>query len=54
MITAFFFNIRGSNIEKSPIGLLRTLLYTLYQRILALRDLVVKSYIVKRRLLVSN
>ena len=54
VIAAFFFNARGDDIEKSPIGLLRTLLHTLCQRISALRDLVVKIYTAKRRLLISN
>ena len=48
---AFFFNARGNEIEKTPTGLLRTLLHHLCQRISALRDLVVKAYVAKRRLL---
>lgn len=54
VIAAFFFNARGNQIEKSPTGLFRTLLHTLCQRISALRDLVVKSYVKKRRLLNSD
>ena len=49
VIAAFFFNARGSEIEKSPTGLFRTLLHRLCQRISALRDLVVKAYVAKRR-----
>lgn len=51
MIAAFFFNARRNEIEKSPTGLLRTLLHTLCQQISTLRDLVVKAYVAKRRLL---
>ena len=54
VIAAFFFNARGNQIEKSPTGLFRTLLHTLCQRISALRDLVVKSYVKNRRLLSSG
>ena len=49
VIAAFFFNARGSEIEKSPTGLFRTLLHGLCQRISALRDLVVRAYAAKRR-----
>lgn len=51
---AFFFNARGDEIEKSPTGLFRTLLHALCQRISALRDVVVKAYVAKRRLLTPN
>lgn len=51
VMAAFFFNARGNEIERSPTGLFRTLLHTLCQRISALRNLVVKSYVEKRRLL---
>ena len=51
IIAAFFFNARGNEIEKSPTGLLRTLLHTLCQQISALRGLVVKTYVEKRRIL---
>ncbi len=51
---AFFFNARGSMIEKSPTGLLRTLLHKLCQQISALRDIVVKEYVAKRRLLTPD
>ena len=51
---AFFFNARGNEIEKTPTGLLRTLLHHLCQRISTLRDLVVKAYVAKRRFLNSN
>ena len=54
VIAAFFFNARGNEIEKSPTGLFRTLLHALCQRISALRDLVVKAYVAKRRLLSSD
>ena len=54
VIAAFFFNARGSEIEKSPIGLFRTLLYTLCQHISALRAIVMKTYHRKRGLLNSN
>ena len=51
VLAAFFFNARGSELEKSPTGLFRTLLHKLCQRISALRNLVVKSYVAKCRLL---
>lgn len=51
VVAAFFFNARGSEIEKSPTGLFRTLLHTLCQRISALRDRVVKAFVAKQRLL---
>ena len=51
---AFFFNARGSTIEKSPTGLLRTLLHKMCQQISALRKLVVKEYVAKRRLLTPD
>lgn len=54
VIAAFFFNARGNEIERTPIGLLRTLLHNLCQRISTLRDLVVKAYVGKRRLLNSD
>lgn len=54
VIAAFFFNARGNEIERTPIGLLRTLLHNLCQRISTLRDLVVKAYVAKRRLLDSD
>ena len=54
VIAAFFFNARGNDIEKSPTGLIRTLLHTLCQRISALRNRVVKAYVAKRRLLNSD
>lgn len=53
-VIAAFFNARGNKIEKSSTGLLRTLLHTLCQRISALRDLVVKAYAAKCRLLSSD
>ena len=49
VIAAFFFNARGSEIEKSPTGLFRTLLHKLCQHISALRDKVVRAYVAKRR-----
>ena len=51
VLAAFFFNARGNELEKSPIGLFRTLLHRLCQRISALRDLVVKTYVEKCRLM---
>ena len=51
VIAAFFFNARGNEFEKSPTGLFRTLLHTLCQRVSTLRDLVLKAYVAKRRLL---
>ena len=51
VLAAFFFNARGNELEKSPIGLFRTLLHKLCQRISALRDLVVKTYVTKCKLL---
>ena len=54
IIAAFFFNARGNEIEKSPAGLFRTLLHKLCQRSSALRDLVVKAYVAKSRLLSSG
>ena len=50
VIAAFFFNARGSEIEKSPTGLFLTLLHRLCQRVSALRNLVVKAFVAKRRL----
>ena len=50
VIAAFFFNARGSEIEKSPTGLFRTLLHRLCQHISALRHIVVRAYVAKRRL----
>ena len=44
VIAAFFFNARGSEIEKSPTGLFRTLLHALCQHISALRAIVMKVY----------
>ena len=49
VIAAFFFNARGSEIEKSPTGLFRTLLHRLCQHISALRDKVVETYVAKLR-----
>ena len=54
VIAAFFFNARGNEIETTPIGLLRTLLHRLCQRISTLRNLVVKTYVAKCRLLKSD
>ena len=54
VIAAFFFNARGNEIETTPIGLLRTLLHRLCQRISTLRDLVVKTYVAKCWLLKSD
>ena len=51
VLAAFFFNARGSKLEKSPTGLFRTLLHKLCQQISALRDLVVKTYLEKCRLM---
>ena len=51
VLAAFFFNARGNELEKSPTGLFRTLLHKLCQRISALRDLVVKTYVAKCRLM---
>ena len=50
VLAAFFFNARGNELEKSPTGLFRTLLHKLCQRISALRNLVVKTYVEKCRL----
>ena len=49
VLAAFFFNARGSEIEKSPRGLFRTLLHKFCQYISALRDIVVRAYVAKRR-----
>ena len=54
VIAAFFFNARGNENEKTPTGLLRTLLHNLCQRISTLRNLVVKAYVAKRSLLHSD
>ena len=51
VLAAFFFNARGNELEKSPTGLFRTLLHKLCQRISALRDLVVKTYVAKCRIM---
>ncbi len=51
IVTAFFFNARGSELEKSPTGLFRTLLYSLCQQISALRAVVLRIYLEKSRLL---
>ena len=51
VLAAFFFNARGNELEKSPTGLFRTLLHRLCQRIFALRDLVVKTYVEKCRVM---
>lgn len=51
VIAAFFFNARGSEMEKSPVGLFRTLLHSLCQHISALRAVVMKKYYRKRGLL---
>ena len=51
VIAAFFFNARGSETEKSPAGLFRTLLHSLCQHISALRAVVMKKYYRKRGLL---
>ena len=51
VLAAFFFNARGSKLEKSPTGLFRTLLHKLCQQISVLRDLVVKTYLEKCRLM---
>ncbi len=44
VIAPFYFNARRSEIKKSPAGLFHILLYTLYQRISALRTQVMKIY----------
>lgn len=54
IVTAFFFNARGSELEKSPTGLFRTLLYSLCQQIAALRAVVLRKYLEKSRLLQSG
>ena len=51
VITAFFFNARGSAVEKSPLGLFRTLIHSLCQQISALRAIVLRKYLEKSRLL---
>ena len=51
IVAAFFFNARGDEIEKSPIGLFRTILHYLCQHISALRATVMKQYNRKRALL---
>ena len=51
IIAAFFFNARGSDLERSPVGLFRTLLYSLCQQISALRAVVLKKYLEKSKLL---
>ena len=51
VLAAFLFNARGNELEKSPTGLFRTLLHKLCQRISALRNLVVKTYVEKCRLM---
>ena len=54
ILAAFYFNARGNELEKSPTGLFRTLLHKLCQRISALRDLVVKTYVEKCRLMITG
>lgn len=54
VIAAFYFNARGSEMEKSPTGLFRTLLYTLSQHISALRAQVMRIYHRKCKLLSPN
>ncbi len=44
VVAPFYFNARGSEIERSPTGLFRTLLYTLCQHISALRAHVMEIY----------
>ncbi len=51
IVTAFFFNAGGSELEKSPTGLFRTLIYSLCQQISALRAVVLRKYLEKSRLL---
>ena len=51
VVAAFFFNARGAEMEKSPTGLLRTLLHTICQRIAAIRNTVVKAYTAKNKLI---
>ena len=51
MLAAFFFNFSGSEVEKSPTGLFRTLLHMLCQRMPVFRALVVEKYVEKSRLL---
>ena len=54
IIAAFYFNARGSETEKSPAGLLRTLLHTLFQQISALRSRVMRLYHQKVAVLKSS
>ena len=54
IIAAFYFNARGSETEKSPAGLLRTLLHTLFQQIRALRAMVMGMYHQKVEVLNSS
>lgn len=54
IITAFFFNARGSDVERSPTGLFRTLLHSLCQQISALRATVLSKYLEKSRLLLRG
>ena len=54
IITAFFFNARGSDVERSPTGLFRTLLHSLCQQISALRATVLSKYLEKSRLLLPG
>ena len=44
VVAAFFFNARGDGMEKSPVGLLCTLLHFLCQYISALRAIVMQKY----------
>lgn len=54
IIAGFFFNARGSEDEKSSVGLFRTLLHTLCPQMSAFRTLVVRNYSEKTRVLRSG
>ena len=51
MLAAFFFKVIGSEVEKSPTGLFRTLLHMICQRKPVFRALVVEKYVEKSDLL---
>ena len=51
IVTAFFFNARGSDLEKSPVGMFRTLLHSLCRQVSALRAIVLRTFLEKSRLL---
>ena len=54
IIAAFYFNARGSETEKSPAGLFRTLLHSLFQQLSGLRSRVMRVYRQKVAVLKSS